>query len=74
MLVLEKVLYVCMYVSEVDGLTGLISRYHGSLGLSRSMITSSYSRPSSFNTMCARCAHGHLWLVYNLIFGAFPLT
>jgi hypothetical protein len=57
-----------------DELTGLISRYHGSLGLSKSIITSSYFNPNSFSTICARCAQGHLWFVYKMIFAASPLV
>jgi hypothetical protein len=55
-------------------LTGLTSKYEGSLGLVRSMMTSSYDNPSSLTTMCARCAYGQPWLVYRVILGAFPLT
>lgn len=55
-------------------LTGLTSRYSGSLGLARSMMTSSYGNPSSLITMCARCAYGQPWLVYRVILGVFPLV
>jgi hypothetical protein len=39
---------------EGSALTGLISRYHGSRGVFRSIMTSSYSRPISLSAMCAR--------------------
>lgn len=49
--------------------TGLTSRYHGSRGLSRSIMTSSYGSFNSFRAIWARWAYGHPWLVYRVIFG-----
>ena len=54
--------------------TGLISKYQGSLGVSRSMRTSSYFNPSSRTTICARWAHGQRWFVYKIILGVSPLV
>lgn len=59
---------------EGEQLTGLTSRYHFSLGVSKSIITSSYGNPSSLIVMCALWAHGQPWFVYRVILGVDPFV
>lgn len=55
--------------------TGFTFKYHGSRGLSKSIISSLKGMPSSSKAMWARCAHGQPWLVYKMMSGvAAPLV
>ena len=49
---LELVLWTEIISWEgIGSLTGLTSKYHGSRGLPKSIVTSSYSRPDSLSAM-----------------------